>query len=198
MPSRKKSKETLKKKKRRLQAQLLSLESGHPSYTSTKKALETELQLVKAQLKSPKRTAGSGKGKSRTASTAKGKGKKPPLPGGASFPSFQLPKPKSPTFYEDSIKSIGSLRDMTKKGLTYMQRADQLFESLHGVGSQLQQSGVLPKLMQGKVKDLSTGEWSALLMALLNSPLSGFLLGGGGGGEETAKAEGGDNEGDDA
>ena len=44
--------------------------------------------------------------------------------------------------------------------------------------------------MQGKFKDLNTGEWGALLMALMNSPLSGMLLGGSGaGGDQAAEGE---------
>ncbi|HEU4964154.1 MAG TPA: hypothetical protein VFV52_09935 [Bacilli bacterium] len=186
MAARKKH-DKLKKKQRRIQAELSNLQPGHPTYTPSKRALENELQLIKAQLKSGRRT-------STGTRSAAGK-KRPPLPGGASFPSVQLPKPKKKAGYEDSIKSLGNLRNMTKKGLSYMQQADQLFDSLHGVGSHLHQSGVLPKILKGKMSDLSTSDWTAILMALLNSPLSGFLLGGGGNKDGEA-TEGANQEGD--
>lgn len=182
----------LKKRVRKLEAELTALQAGHPSYTHKKQLIEREIQLVKAELK-PRRSKKGGRSVKASPAAAP-VGKKPPLPGGASFPSFQLPSPKSPTFVEDSIKSIGQLRTLCKQCMTYMQRADQIFDGLHGVGSHLHSAGVLPKLMQGNVKELTTGEWAAILMALLNSPLSGALLGGGGGGEGEGeqKAQDGD------
>ncbi|TCP57623.1 hypothetical protein EV586_10267 [Tumebacillus sp. BK434] len=170
----------LKKHVRKLEAELTALQAGHPSYTHKKQLLEKEIRLIKAELKT-RHNKKSGRS-AKASNAASPGGRKIPLPGGASFPSFQLPSPKSPTFVEDSIKSIGQLRNFCKQCMGYMQRADQIFDGLHGVGSQLNSAGVLPKLMQGNVKELTTGEWAALLMALLNSPLSGALLGGGGSG----------------
>jgi hypothetical protein len=162
----------LKKRAQQLEAELLGLKAGHPTYTAEKKALEQEIKLIKAELRTP-----STRSSSKRRSTAKRASKKPPLPGGASFPSFQLPSPKSPTFYDDSVRAISNLRKLCKQCMGYVSRADQLFDGLHTVGSHLHQAGVLPKIASGKFKDLTTGEWTAVLMALLNSPLSGFLLG---------------------
>jgi hypothetical protein len=197
---RKTSRSELKKRVRKAEADLARLEAGHPQFNKQKKVLEQEIRLARAELKTAKRPASKNTATAKSGTTAKRK--RPPLPGGASFPSFQLPSPKSPTFYEDSVKTMGSLRNLCKQGLTYMQRADQLFDGLHGFGSHLHQTGVLPKIAKGKLKDMTTGEWSALLMALLNSPLSGFLLGGGpgtgGGGqapaEQTEAAQQGDGK----
>jgi hypothetical protein len=204
MPSKsKKKRDVLKKRVRTLEVELLTLQPNQPSFTSNKKLLEGQLQLAKAELKTARsskskatRASGQPKAKSKSstkttspAATTTPKKKRIPLPGGASFPSFQLPSPKSPTFYEDSLKTVGSLRNLAKSAMGYIQRADQLFDGLHGVGTQLHQAGVLPKLMQGKFKDLNTGEWGALLMALMNSPLSGMLLGGSGGGATEAEGE---------
>lgn len=199
MPSKKKQQRSmLKKRLQTLEAELLTLDSRQPRYESTKRMLEQQYQLAKAQLQTPtqskKRIRASGQNKSlppvknnnsknTKSPVPKKSGKKSPLPGGASFPSFQLPSPKSPTFYEDSLKTVGSLRNLCRQCMGYIQRADQLFDSLHGVGSHLHESGVLPKIMSGKFKELNTGEWGALLMALMNSPLSGMLLGGGGNNE---------------
>ncbi|MCX7569664.1 hypothetical protein OS242_06780 [Tumebacillus sp. DT12] len=144
-----------------------------------------DITLVAADLKVPAKTK-----KKRPSRPAKPRSKKPPLPGGASFPSFQLPSPKSPTFYDDSVRAIANLRNLCKQCIGYVSRADQLFDGLHGVGSQLHQAGVLPKIAGGKFKDLTSNEWTAVLMALLNSPLSGFLLGGGA--PEETKNEKGD------
>ena len=146
MPSRsKKQRDVLKKRVRTLEAELLTLEPSQPSFRSNKKMLEGQLQLAKAELKTTAST-NSTKSKSksvRASGTAKAKGKNKtpaattppattpkkkriPLPGGASFPSFQLPSPKSPTFYEDSLKAVGSLRNLAKSAMGYIQRADQL------------------------------------------------------------------------
>ncbi|MGZ4133671.1 MAG: hypothetical protein ACXVC1_00700 [Tumebacillaceae bacterium] len=211
MPSRsQKQRDVLKKRVRTLEAELLSLEPNQPSFKSNRKMLESQLQLAKAELKTARssssakskqvRASGKSKGKCKTPATTPPpattpKKKRIPLPGGASFPSFQLPSPKSPTFYEDSLKAVGSLRTLAKNAMGYIQRADQLFDGLHGVGTHLHEAGVLPKIMSGKFKELNTGEWGALLMALMNSPLSGMLLGGGGGdqaaeGEQKALPEG--------
>ena len=116
-----------------------------------------------------------------------------PLPGGASFPSFQLPNPKSPTFYDDSVRTMTNLRKICKQCVGYMQKADQWIDHLHGFGSHLHKAGVLPKLSQGNFKDLSMDEWGSLLMALMNSPFSGLLLGGG---EEAKPAEEAKDKGD--
>lgn len=180
----KKSRKSLEKRVRKLQACLATLEPTQASYKATKRVLEQEIKLAKAELKTaakPKSLPASKKG-SKSIPLGKSKSKRSPLPGGASFPSFQLPSPKSPTFAEDSIKHLSKLRSLCKQYAGYMTRADQLFDSLHGVGSHLHKEGVLPKVMSGKFKDMTTGEWTTLLMALMNSPLAGMLLGGAGGG----------------
>lgn len=192
----KKNRDMLKKRVHSLEVELASLQPSQHAYKSNKRMLESQLQLAKAELAPPKKsktrkrrsssatTNADTSGKSSTTtSPAPKKSKRSPLPGGASFPSFQLPSPKSPTFYEDSLKTVNNLRNMCSKAMGYLQRADQLFGGLHGVGNHLQEAGVLPKIMSGKFKDLSTGEWGTLLMALMQSPLSGMLLGGGGGAE---------------
>lgn len=208
MPSKsKKQRDVLKKRVRTLEAELVALQPNQPSFTSNKRLLEGQLQLAKAELKTARSSKSkvaraSGKPKSKSTkskattdptpapTTPAPRKRRIPLPGGASFPSFQLPSPKSPTFYEDSLKTVGSLRNLAKSAMGYIQRADQLFDGLHGVGTQLHEAGVLPKIMSGKFKELNTGEWGALLMALMNSPLSGMLLGGGGGGSSENAGEG--------
>ncbi|MBL0385323.1 hypothetical protein JJB07_01575 [Tumebacillus sp. ITR2] len=191
--SKKKGRKTLEKRVRTLQACLATLESSQPTYETTKRILEAEIELAKAELKTaPKAKAKSSptkKSAGKSLPAAKPKSKRSPLPGGASFPSFQLPNPKSPTFAEDSMKHLGTLRNHLKKYHGYMSRADQMFDALHGVGTHLHKEGVLPKVIGGKFKDMTAGEWSTLLMALMNSPLAGFLLGGGGnsGGSEQSE-----------
>ncbi|MFD2170324.1 hypothetical protein [Tumebacillus lipolyticus] len=181
MAGKSKTSGALRKRVRKLEAKLTDLQPGHPSYTHKKRLLQQEIQLAKAQINQRRSKRGGRSAASSSAATTAAQ-KKPPLPGGASFPSFQLPSPKSPTFYEDSIKSLGQLRSLCKQCVTYMQRADQMMDSLHGVGSNLHSAGVLPKLMKGNVKELTTGDWASLLMAFLNSPISGAIFGGGGGG----------------
>lgn len=144
--------------------------------------LQKEFQLAAAEVKAKppaKKTATKPASKKRT-NAAPAKKKRPPLPGGASFPSFQLPNPKSPTFYDDSIRTMSSLRRLCKQCMGYMQKADQWIDHLHGFGSHLHQAGVLPKISQGNFKDMTTSEWGTLLMALMNSPFSSMLLGAGG------------------
>jgi hypothetical protein len=172
--SKEKERKQLKRRLRSLETQLTTLVAGHPTYTYERARVEREIQMVKTELRSKRPGRPSSKKKSSVVPT---QGKKPPLPGGASFPSFQLPSPKSPTFLEDSIKSIGSLRNVCKQCMGYIQRADKWFDALHHVGSHLHETGVLPKITKGNFKELTTGDWTSILMLLLNSPLSSLLLG---------------------
>jgi len=172
VPSRTRRHSKQKKRLRSLEAELSALQSGHPAYTESKKRIEKEILLVKAELRKS--------AKPRRSSQPAPRGRRQvPLPGAASFPSLKLPSPKSPTFYEDSVRSMSSLRKLCKQCMGYVQKADGWLDSLHGVGSHLHREGVLPKISQGKIKDLTTSDWTTLLMALMNSPLAGLLLGGG-------------------
>lgn len=189
----KKKREELLKQKHRLEARLLRLEAGLPAIGGSQEEIEHELLLVKNELKDLKRPADSksGTGKSRAKSASKSTGKsnsktksvtaaaskKSPLPGGASFPSFQLPRPKNPNFANDSLQTIENLRVFCKKCMGYMQRADQWIDGLHGMSNHLRESGVLPKIMGGKIKDLTGSDWMSVLAALMNSPLSSAILG---------------------
>ncbi|PWK16380.1 hypothetical protein [Tumebacillus permanentifrigoris] len=184
--NKKKGRKQLEKRVRTLQACLTTLDLKQPTYETTKRILESEIKLAKAELK----TAPKHKPTAKKSTSGKlNNSKRVPLPGGASFPSFQLPSPKSPTFAEDSIKHLSTLRQLCKKYTGYMSRADQLFDSLHGVGSHLHKEGVLPKVIGGKFKDMTTSEWTTLLMALMNSPLAGMFLSTAGGGDAKKSSE---------
>lgn len=78
-----------------------------------------------------------------------------------------------------SLESVNSLRLNAKQWLKYLQQADVFLDTLYSAGNNLQENGVLQKLIQQKGKNLSTGDFTAILMALMNTPLADRFFKGG-------------------
>jgi hypothetical protein len=72
---------------------------------------------------------------------------------------------------QDSLKTVGNLHGMLRKGLNYLQQADQLLETFVVTGNSLKETGLLDKLVKHRGKNLTTDDFTNLLIALMNSPV---------------------------
>lgn len=86
-----------------------------------------------------------------------------------------LPSPSSLL----SLDSINNLRSSAKQWLKYLQQADVFLDTLYSAGNSLNETGVLQKIIQQKGKNLSTGDFTSILMALMNTPLADRFFKGG-------------------
>lgn len=91
----------------------------------------------------------------------------------------------SPTFIQDSIESLGNLRNLCKLCLKYIQQADTMIDTLFSTANSLHESGVLQKLIQHRGRNLSTTDLATILSVLMNSPIGSRLFERMGGGSET-------------
>ncbi len=71
---------------------------------------------------------------------------------------------------------MGSLRNTVKNWLQYLQQADQILDTLFITSNSLKETGVLDKLVKSRGKNLSTEDFTNILMALMNTPLGAQLL----------------------
>ncbi|WP_067930282.1 hypothetical protein [Alicyclobacillus kakegawensis] len=158
-------------------------------------ALATDLVLAMAQ--ASRNTARSAKTTGRTAAKRKGKsGAKGGLPaprreraGVNTRPANRdLAKLLSPKNLQESLKTVGTLRNFVKNGLNYLQQADRLLDTLYVTSNSLRESGVLDKIIKNRGKNLNTEDFTNILMAFLNSPLGSRVLKEGDGG---GKSDGG-------
>jgi hypothetical protein len=138
---------------------------------SSRRKRKTGDDIVLAKSSPPakaKRNA-SKKGSSVKAKSSKRAAKTAPL-------TLQLPNPKSPTFIQDSMRTITNLRNLCKNCLKYIQQADSVLDTLFSSANSLHETGLLQKIMQNKGKNLSTGDWTTILLTLMNTPLGSSLL----------------------
>jgi hypothetical protein len=128
-----------------------------------------DFHLAKAALPVKKKNGGKKKGNSSKSKGAKKSSKSAPL-------TLQLPNPNSPTFVQDSMRTITNLRNLCKNCLKYIQKADSVLDTLFSSANSLHETGLLQKLMQSKGKNLSTGDWTTILLTLMNTPLGSSIL----------------------
>lgn len=128
----------------------------------------------------------------RPAARRAGTGRKSKAAAGKAVPkaatgagSNKLSKLLTPENVQESIKGVGNLRKMVKSGLGYLQQADQVLETLYATSNSLRETGVLDKLIKQRGKNLSTEDFTNILMALMSSPIGGQLFKGSGGAEAT-------------
>lgn len=126
-------------------------------------------QQPRRQNRPTARRAGAG----RKPNTGSGKAK---TNAAASAGSNKLSKLLTPETVQESIKSVGNLRKMVKNGLGYLQQADQVLETLYATSNSLKESGVLDKIIKQRGKNLSTEDFTNILMALMSSPIGGQLF----------------------
>ncbi len=102
--------------------------------------------------------------------------------------SNKFSKLLTPKNFEESLGTIVSLRTFCKNCLRYVQQADNLLDTLFVMGNSLQDSGVLKKLSESKGKNLNTGDFTNILMALMNTPVGAGLFKRLSGGDSTPEA----------
>lgn len=148
-------------------------------------------QLAKKSVTKPVAKSAAGKGTKRKVLAKKNTVKKAvPKKTAVSTPSSSTPTSKetgkktgkkfskllTPKNFEESLGTIVSLRTFCKNCLRYVQQADNLLDTLFVMGNSLQDSGVLKKLSEFKGKNLNTGDFTNILMALMNTPVGAGLF----------------------
>lgn len=139
---------------------------------------QTQLQPVAKPSKSRNQSSGrsNNKNKSKTATVTPTKKKK----------SLGLSQLWNPDNIQESLKSVGQLRTSLKTWLQYLQQADQLLETIYVTSSSLKDSGVLDKIVKQRGKNLTSDDFTNILVALMNSPV----------GSQVFKSVGGQNNSD--
>lgn len=98
----------------------------------------------------------------------------------------QLLTPKN---MQDTLKTVGNLRNMVKNWLNYLQQADKMLDTFYVTTGALKESGVLDKLLKFKGRNLTTEDFTNILAALLSSPLAeNFFKGSGDRAEASGQA----------
>ena len=103
--------------------------------------------------------------------------------------SGSLSKLLSPENIQETIKSVGNLRTQVKKWMVYLQQADQVLDTIFVTSNSLRETGVLDKIVKQRGKNLSTEDFTNILVALMNSPAGSQLLKSVGGGGNEGEAE---------
>lgn len=75
-----------------------------------------------------------------------------------------------------------------KNWLRYLQQADQLLDTVFVTTNSLKETGVLDKLVKQKGKNLSTEDFTNILVALMNTPAGNQILRSMGTGKEDAES----------
>jgi hypothetical protein len=82
----------------------------------------------------------------------------------------------SPQNIQESLKSVGNLRSMVKNWLGYLQQADTLLDTVYATSNSLKDSGVLEKIVKQRGKNMTTDDFTSILIALMNSPVGSQVL----------------------
>ncbi|MCL6517617.1 hypothetical protein [Alicyclobacillus sp.] len=180
---------------RRLRQRLQHLDKSAPDYARQREALLRDIRLTKLQMQRAGRPGarrpvkGPGRTKAATAGRAQRTAVRPgagaaPAPTGRASGRLPLANLLSPQGLQQTLKSVTNLRSMVKNWLGYLQQADQLLDTIHMTTNSLRETGVLDKLIKYKGRNLTTDDYTNILVALMNSPLGSQLLRSAGGGTE--------------
>ncbi|MDQ0191390.1 hypothetical protein JI721_05960 [Alicyclobacillus cycloheptanicus] len=170
---------------RQLRRQLKELDASPRPNQQLRAELLRDIRLAKGNLRQP-------------AKSARRPARRKPVarPRPKSRPATVTPAKKNhlgdlltPKNIQESIKSVGSLRNTVKNWMKYLQQADQILDTLFVTSNSLRESGVLDKLVKNKGKNLTTEDFTNVLMALMNSPLGSQVLGGRSEGGETSSQD---------
>jgi hypothetical protein len=168
---------------RKLRRKLQRLDPASPNYRLARASILEDIQLAKAQMQRSR--SGARRAPSARRRPAPGRKKNAAKRGAA---SSLMPTPSatpnagalsrlfSAKNLQESLKSVGNLRTTVKNWLQYLQQADQILDTLHITSNSLRETGVLDKLVKHKGKNLSTEDFTNILIALMNTPLGAQLL----------------------
>ncbi|MBX5436119.1 MAG: hypothetical protein IRZ33_02760 [Alicyclobacillaceae bacterium] len=182
---------------RRMRRALRNLRPGTAGFERRRAALLGEIRLAKSQLQGSRRQPAGRR--TRVGTTPSGKvaaGERPQ----AAVPAKPAKRPASlaellsPKNLQDSLKAVGNLRTMVKNCLQYLQQADAMLDTLYTTSHTLRETGVLEKLVKQRGRNLTTEDFTNILVALMNSPLGSQFLRSMGG----DKAAAGDDSNDSA
>lgn len=127
--------------------------------------------------------------KKRAGNKAASQGGLPSTQSSTSKGKMSLSKLLAPENLQDTMKSVGTLRTQVKKWMGYLQQADQVLDTVFFTTNSLKDTGVLDKLVKQRGKNLSTEDFTNILVALMNSPAgSQILKSWGGDSEESTEA----------
>ncbi|MDB5085749.1 MAG: hypothetical protein JWN30_2635 [Bacilli bacterium] len=90
--------------------------------------------------------------------------------------NLHLPDLKSPTFLQDSLQGITTLQQFCQQCLGYVQQATSMMDQLQGTAKSLHEAGIWQRLVETKGKNLSAGDLTNMLVALMNTPIGGTIL----------------------
>lgn len=183
------------KRLRRLRHRLQHLDKSASSYPRQREALLRDIQLAQAQWQRASRTGSRRPAKAATRPKSAAPARKAQARPGNRAPSTReiagrtpgrrnLANLLSPQGIQQTLKSVTNLRSMVKNWLGYLQQADQLLDTLHSTTHSLRETGVLDKLIKHKGRNLTTDDYTNILIALMNSPLGNQLLKSAGGGNQ--------------
>jgi hypothetical protein len=167
---------------RKLRRKLQRLDPASPNYRLARASILEDIQLVKAQMqrsRSGARRASSAR--RRPAPARKKNAARRAASGLIPTPSATpntgtLSRLFSAKNLQESLKSVGNLRTTVKNWLQYLQQADQILDTLHITSNSLKETGILEKLVKHKGKNLSTEDFTNILIALMNTPIGAQLF----------------------
>lgn len=183
------------KRLRRLRHRLQHLDKSAPGYPRQREALLRDIQLARVQWQRAGRTGARRPAKAASRSKSASPARKarpsnraPSMPeiAGRTPARRNLANLLSPQGIQQTLKSVTNLRTMVKNWLGYLQQADQLLDTLHSTTHSLRETGVLDKLIKYKGRNLTTDDYTNILIALMNSPLGSQILKSAGGGNQDA------------
>jgi len=153
-------------------------------YMQTRQTILNDIRLAKHQIQKPSKPAS-------TRRPPKVRPKKPATTAATSGTKKQLSKLLSPKNLQQSVKTVTNLRTTVKSWLQYLNQADQVLDTLFVTTNSLKETGILDKLVKQKGKNLTTDDFTSILIALMNSPMGGQLFKsvGGSDDEETTTEE---------
>lgn len=202
--STRKSRVTSSQRLRQRERQLRTLDATAKSSPKVREALVSDVRLARDNLlrqaaktlartpaggsgrtgaaKRPGTKAGAGKGRPKTGSQATSTGKKP----AAQSKNSSLSQLLSPKNLQESLKTVGNLRGTVKNWMRYLQQAEQMLDTFYVTSNSLKESGVLDKLVKYKGRNLTTEDFTSILVALMNSPIGGQIFKGSAAGDDSS------------
>lgn len=152
---------------------LNQLDPSEPNYRQERAALLRDIRLAKYN--APRKNR-----RPPTARPKQSNGKKGlPAPSGSqksAKKSKSLSEFLTPKNIQQSIKTVGNLRGVVKNCLNYLQQADRMLETFYVTSNTLKESGVLEKIVKNRGKNLTTDDFTNVLIALMSSPMGGQLF----------------------
>jgi hypothetical protein len=152
--------------------------ASHALASGNRPGAPSDIELVQHPVpRSPKSARPATKANKRRRNSRPARPRQMPAPprapgsGAAGSPGLGLGQLLSPKNLQGSLKTVGNLHGMVRNWLNYLQQADQILETFVVTGNSLKETGVLDKLVKHRGKNLTTDDFTNILIALMNSPV---------------------------